>query len=151
MKFAKLFLVLAAVAMTGQFANAQELSQHDQLKIAVQETCPVSGQKLGAHGPPIKTKIGEEEIFLCCKGCVQGKVNQQHWATIHGNFGKAQGICPVMENKLPANSKWTIIEGQIVYVCCPPCIKKIVADPATYLQKVDELYTASLRNRQQPR
>ena len=25
--------------------------------------------QLGAHGAPIKVKVGQQEIFLCCKGC----------------------------------------------------------------------------------
>ena len=129
-------------------ASAQELSQHDQIHIAVQEICPVSGQKLGDHGAPLKVKVGEEALFVCCRGCLNGKqVNPQHWATIHANFAKAQRICPIMKKELPANPKWTVVEGQIVYVCCPPCIQKINADPETYLKKVDALYSASLQAR----
>jgi hypothetical protein len=75
---------------------------------------------------------------------LQGKINQKHWATIHANVAKAQAKCPVMDKALPKNPKWTIVKGQIVYVCCPPCTKKITADPKTYLQAVDKLYTASL-------
>lgn len=144
MKTATFALVTVLLGLSLQ-ASAQELSQRDQLHIAVQEICPVSGQKLGAHGAPIKVKIGEEIVFLCCKGCLQGKVNPQHWATIHANFARAQGICPVMKHKLPENPKWTIIQGQIVYVCCPPCTKKVAADPAAYLRQVDKLYAASLQ------
>ncbi len=96
-------------------------------------------------------KIGKEVVFLCCKACLQGKVNPQHWATIHANFAKAQRICPVMKHELPENPKWTIVEGQIVYVCCPPCTEKIKADPKAFLRKVDDLYTASLETRRQTR
>jgi hypothetical protein len=149
MKFSKFVLALATASLGFcSMASAQELSQRDQIHIAVQEICPISGQKLGEHGAPIKVKIGEEIVFLCCKGCLQGKVNPQHWATIHANFAKAQRICPVMKHELPENPKWTIVEGQIVYVCCPPCTKKIAADPKTFLQQIDELYLASLQARQ---
>lgn len=145
----KFFPFAMAIALAFCAAvSAEELSQHDQLHIAVQAICPVSGQKLGAHGTPIKVKIGEEIVFLCCKGCLQGKVNPQHWATIHANFAKAQHICPVMKHELPKNPKWTIVAGQIVYVCCPPCTKKISANPSKYLRQVDELYAASLQARQ---
>ncbi len=133
--------------------SAQESSQRDQqrrdqLRIAVQGICPISGQQLGSMGTPIKVKVGEETVFVCCRGCLQKQINPQHWATIHANFAKAQRICPVMKHELPKNPKWTIVEGQIFYVCCPPCTKKIAADPKAYLQKLDELYTASLRARQ---
>ena len=111
----------------------------------MQKICPVSGQQLGAHGPPIKVAIGQEEVFLCCKGCLKGKVNPRHWATIHANFASAQAKCPVMKKKLPKNPKWTIVAGQIVYVCCPPCTKKIASNPEPYLRTIDAYYTASLR------
>ena len=145
MKNVRVFLVVAMIAGLGQIANGQELSQRDQLRASVQGVCPVSGQKLGEDGAPIKVQVGKETVFLCCKGCLKGKINAQHWATIHANFAKAQGICPVMKHKLPKRPKWTIVEGQIVYVCCPPCIKKLEADPKTYLRKLDELYSASLQ------
>lgn len=147
MKYLALALVIVVVG-SRSIASAQELSKRDQMHIAVQEICPVTGQKLGEHGAPIKVKIGEEAVFLCCKGCLQGKVNPQHWATIHANFAKAQRICPVMKHELPENPKWTVVEGQIVYVCCPPCTKKVAADPKTFLQEIDNLYLASLQARQ---
>ena len=146
MNFTKHFLTTAVtIIATTQMAGAEEPSKRDQLKIQVQAICPVSGQKLGDHGAPIKAKIGKEHVFLCCKACLKGKVNPKHWATIHANFAKAQRICPVMKHELPKKPKWTIVEGQIVYICCPPCTKKIAADPKGYLTKIDELYAASLK------
>ncbi|WP_291166092.1 hypothetical protein [Gimesia sp.] len=153
MKTFRMILALSLVVVTGfgvqQFAEAQQPqtdgSQRDQLRIAAQQICPVSGQKLGAHGKPIKVKIGKESVYLCCKGCLNSKVNPQHWSTIHANFAKAQHMCPVMKKELPQKPKWTIVDGRIVYVCCPPCTKKIDADPQTYLSTVDALYSANLR------
>lgn len=148
MKNARMLLVVAMIAGLGQIANGQELSNRDHLRAAVQQICPVSGRKLGEHGPPTKIKVGQQTIFICCKGCLKGKISPQHWATIHANFAKAQGICPVMKHKLPAKPKWTIVQGQVVYVCCPPCTKKLAAEPEKYLQKLDELYAASLQGKQ---
>ena len=150
MKYVAITWAVAAMGFC-LVASAQEPSQRDQIHIAVQEICPVSGQKLGEHGAPIKVKIGEEVVFLCCRGCLERQVNPQHWATIHANFAKAQRICPVMKHELPANPKWTIVEGQIVYVCCPPCTKKIAADPKSFLQQVDQLYLTSLQAKKQAR
>src|SRR3989304_8108137 len=124
MKNVAIALVIVATSFSSS-ALAQELSNRDQTLFAVQQICPVSGEKLGEHGAPIKAKIGEESVFLCCRSCLKGKVNPQHWATIHANLAKAQRICPVMKKELPQNPKWTIFDGQIVYVCCPPCTKKI--------------------------
>lgn len=164
MQKARMILMVALMVGVGRLAagedhaghnsghGASQQARHDQLHVAVQKICPVSGNKLGAHGAPIKVTVGEhkEEVFLCCKGCMKGQIDPQHWATIHANFAEAQRICPVMEHELPKDPKWTIVSGQIIYVCCPPCTKKIAADPAKYLQKLDELYTASLRAEQQP-
>jgi YHS domain-containing protein len=140
--------VVSIVLSLTHFASAQDraetLSRHDKLKIAAQAICPVSGEKLGSMGTPLKAKIGEEELFLCCKGCTSKQVSREHWATIHANFAKAQGQCPVMENKLPGNAKWAVVDGQIFYVCCPGCLNKIKADPKTYFTKLDNLYSASL-------
>lgn len=148
MKYFATMLIAALVAATTATVEAQELSEHDKIHIAVQDICPISGQKLGSMGTPLKVKIGEEIVYVCCKGCLQKQVNAAHWATIHNNFAAAQGICPVMENKLSAKAKWTIVEGQIFYVCCPPCTEKIAKDPQSYLRKLDELYLASLHARQ---
>ena len=88
-------------------------------------------------------KIGKEEVFVCCKACLKNKVDPKHWATIHANFVKAQKICPVMKNPIPSKgAKWTIVEGRIVFVCCPPCIPKIEAEPKQYLAIVDKQYAA---------
>ena len=144
-----LLIATAVLVSLPAVTNAEDLSKSDQIRSAVQGICPVSGQKLGSMGAPTQAKIGEEVVFLCCKGCLSGKVKAEHWATIHANFAKAQGICPVMKKPLPANPKATVVDGRIVYVCCPPCTKKIQADSETYLKAVDELYTASLRERPQ--
>lgn len=147
MKYVTFALVIALMGLSS-VGSAQELSKRDQLRIAVQGICPISGGQLGSMGTPIKVQVGQETVYLCCKGCLQKQINPQHWATIHANFAKAQRICPVMKHELPKNAKWTIVQGQVVYVCCPPCTKKIAADPETYLRKIDELYEASLGARQ---
>jgi len=151
MKSAKYrFALVAAMSLGGAtiVANAQDAQPtSEQVRIAVQGVCPVTGNQLGSHGQPVKVKVGEEAIYLCCAGCASGKIKPEHWATIHANFAKAQGICPVMGNALPQGAKWTIVQGRIIYVCCPPCLKKIADDPATYVGKVDALYRKSLHKK----
>ena len=138
------FFVTSCFAAADENAEkVQQLSRRDQLKIAAQQICPVMGKQLGSMGTPIKVKIGEEELFLCCKACQARQVSREHWAIIHSNFRKAQGKCPVMNKELPKAAKWTVVEGQIFYVCCPPCIDKIKADTKTYLAMLDDLYAAS--------
>jgi YHS domain-containing protein len=153
MLFVVALLVGFAPVVSGQEATDADKEQiaRDRLRTAVQKICPVSGNKLGEHGAPIKARIGKETVFLCCKACLQGKVDAEHWATIHANVASAQAKCPVMDKALPKNAKGTVVEGQMIFICCPPCAKKITANPKTYLQKVDQLYTASLKEKQPPK
>ncbi len=135
----------AKVGPTGKTAaHLDNLSERDQLKVAVQKICPVSGKPLGRMGTPLKVKVGGMDTFLCCEGCKAGKVNAQHWASVTANVAKAQKFCPVMEKELPSNAKSTIVNGQLVFVCCPPCTKKIAKEPTKFLSKVDSYYVASL-------
>ena len=147
---ASIAVLLVLTFVSGAFAeDSQEQTQQDkqdQVLMAVQQICPVTGNKLGTHGTPVKVTVGEqkEKIFLCCKGCLKGKLDAKHWATIHANFRKAQGKCPVMKNPINEKSKWVVVDGRVIYVCCPPCIDKIKAEPEKYIKQVDEYYAESL-------
>ena len=155
MKNVKLLLSVALLLGIGQVASGQGAKSdqariaRDKLRAAVQEICPVSGNKLGEHGAPIKVAVGKqkEEVFLCCQGCLKKEINAKHWATIHANIAKAQGNCPVMKKPLPKSPKWTVVEGQIVFVCCPPCTKKLAANPKPYLREIDNYYVAALKSK----
>ena len=145
MKSTTVVLFLAAVVSIGSPAASQETADGaTSVRIAVQQICPVSGEKLGAHGRPVKAMIGEEEVFLCCSGCLKAQVKPEHWLTIHKNMAVAQRICPVMENPLPRHPKWTIVNGRLLFVCCPPCIDDIKADPDKFTKRLDALYAESL-------
>jgi Cu(I)/Ag(I) efflux system membrane fusion protein len=41
----------------------------DEELIAFQKICPVTSAQLGSMGPPIKAKVGEQTVFLCCRAC----------------------------------------------------------------------------------
>jgi YHS domain-containing protein len=43
----------------------------DHAAMARQKVCPVMDEPLGAMGTPIKVTVGEQPIFLCCRGCVK--------------------------------------------------------------------------------
>lgn len=115
----------------------QQQAKSDQLFAAAQGICPVSGGKLGSMGEPVKVKVGEQIAYLCCKGCQGKKIDPEHWKTVQANLAKAQGTCPVMEKPVDATMKSTLVQGRKVFVCCPPCISKIEADPATFLAKLE--------------
>lgn len=147
MKIAAMIVSLVLIGLQTSTGSAQELSDHDKIHIAVQEICPMTGEKLGAHGTPVKVKLGEQKLFLCCKACLEKEVDAKHWATIHANFAKAQGICPIMKKELPEQAKWTIVKGHVFYVCCPPCTDQIAAEPDTYVEQLTALYRKSLEAR----
>ncbi len=143
----KQLLSLFMIALFTNFAAAQsptpaQLSPSDQLLASVQGICPVMGEKLGAMGDLIKIQVEGETAFLCCEDCMGKAINPEHWKTIQANMAKAQGICPVMKRELPENASSTVVNGRRIFVCCPPCSKKIAADPATFTAMVDEKYTA---------
>ena len=37
--------------------------------------CPVSGQRLGLMGKPVKITVKGQEVFLCCDGCEEAIKN----------------------------------------------------------------------------
>ena len=46
---------------------------------------------------------------------------------------KAQTLCPAMNSEI--NKKLFVdVKGKRIYVCCPPCKKKIKADPDKYIK-----------------
>ncbi len=139
-----LLSVLLLIGFTVTTGTAQEKTPDaaDMLQIHVQKICPVSGESLGSMGTPIKVKMGEQNVFLCCEGCKGEKADAEHWKSIQANFAKAQGTCPIMGKPVTAEKKSTVVNGQQIFVCCPPCIEKIKADPATALAKVNASYTA---------
>ena len=50
-------------------AGLGELSHADRMIAEKQEVCPVSGDRLGAMGKPVKITVKGQTVFLCCPGC----------------------------------------------------------------------------------
>ena len=126
-----------AVTSIAQETQQQKstLAEADHLQIAAQKICPVTGEALGSMGEPLKVKVGEQVAYLCCKGCQGKQLNAEHWKTIQTNLAAAQGTCPIMGKPVDATMKSTVVNGQQVFVCCPPCIPKIQADVEGSLKK----------------
>lgn len=118
----------------------------DRLGISAQETCPVSGQDLGAMGGPLRVTRGEEDrLYLCCRGCLPkveaapersfNSVLSAREAT--GDDREAvtsQGTCPISDADLDAMGGPIEVSrgGRSVFVCCPACIPAVKEDAATY-------------------
>lgn len=121
-------------------SDADPLSPMDQLLVSVQEICPVTGEPLGSMGTPVKVQVGQQIAFLCCKGCQGKPIDKTHWQSIQTNIAEAQGTCPIMEKPVDASMKSTVVQGQQIFVCCPPCIEKIQKEPKPNLEKVANSY-----------
>ena len=117
--------------------DAAKSAKLDELLIRAQKVCPVSGQKLGSMGKPVKSALDGHTSFLCCKGCTGKKPNPEHLKTARAHLAAAQEICPVMKKPLPKKPASFVVNERLVFVCCPPCTKKIQADPQKYLSVVD--------------
>ena len=46
-----------------------DLSSEDAKLAKAQGTCPVSDEKLGDMGTPIKVMVGDKPVFICCEMC----------------------------------------------------------------------------------
>lgn len=148
------FLALAVSIVFSGFSFADEPQKEtpeqrrERLRITVQAICPVTGESLTSHAKPVKMTDPEtkEVLYLCCEDCLKSKPDAKYLDKIRNNFAQAQGHCLVMtDNEVSQKSKHGIVEGHAVFVCCPPCIKKMTAAPQKFLAKLDDLYEASLK------
>lgn len=145
-----MFMVFSLVASTFAQTKKEETPEQrrERLRVAVQAICPVSGKSLTDHAKPVKMTNPDtkEVLYVCCEECLKSKPEARYLDKIRSNFAKAQGHCLVMtDNEVSAESKHGIVEGHFVYVCCPPCVKKMTAQPAKYLSKLDDLYETFLK------
>ncbi len=53
---------------TGAEAFA-ELSAEDRTLAMRQKTCPVTEEPLGSMGSPIKVRVKDHDVFICCEAC----------------------------------------------------------------------------------
>jgi hypothetical protein len=138
---------VAAAVWLSQSAGADDKTAHeDELMIAAQKICPVSGEALGEMGTPVKTKIGDQTVFLCCKGCVGKEVSKDNWQKVTANLIAAQGTCAVLDKPLPKDAASLVVNNRQIFVCCKMCLAKIKADPAKYIEKVDEQIEKNLKD-----
>jgi hypothetical protein len=144
------FVLLSSTSFIPAEDSSKETKEQrrERLRIAVQAICPVSGKSLAGVTKPIQmTDPQTKEVFyVCCEKCQTSKSESKYLEKIRSNFAKAQGKCLVMvDNDISVESKHGIIEGHFVYVCCPPCVKKMNASPERYLDELDNRYEASLK------
>jgi YHS domain-containing protein len=73
-KHMKLFKLSILTAIAGLFSVASTVNA--DTGVTVPKTypltkCPVSDEKLGEHGKPVKVTHEGTDVYLCCKSCVK--------------------------------------------------------------------------------
>lgn len=116
--------------------------------IAEQKVCPVSGLALGGMGKPIPVSVGDQTVYVCCKGCInalQSKPEKYLVTAATLNFTSStpadadaialQKVCPVTGEPLGSMGNPIKVTGlsQELYLCCQGCVKPLQKDPQKYL------------------
>jgi hypothetical protein len=60
----------ATFVPTDRAEMAQADAADTAVREVVQQTCPVTGERLGSMGSPISVTVGGKTIQVCCQGCV---------------------------------------------------------------------------------
>lgn len=60
----------AAVSKPKPRVTVVALGEADKAGVEQQKVCPVTGAALGSMGTPIKVLVGDQPLYLCCKGCL---------------------------------------------------------------------------------
>ena len=72
---------------------------------------------------------------------------QEVWAKVRPNLIAVQRKCPVADKLLPEDAAWAVVGSRVVFVCCPPCGRKVEAKPKKYLSVVDGYLDEDALNR----
>jgi len=59
------------LAKPTEAANWGNLSPEDVQLAKQQQFCPLTKERLGHPRPPIKVRIHDRTVFVCCPGCVK--------------------------------------------------------------------------------
>lgn len=122
-------------------------------------TCAVSGEELGSMGDPIIRVVGDREVKLCCKGCIDklAKDPDKYIAKIDKAMADRQRMfypmttCVISGEALTEGDEDIAIEkiyqNRLVRFCCKGCVKDFNEDPTAYLKKLDEAVIAQQSER----
>ena len=145
MKVSK-FCAVAIVAIFA-FAGVGFAEVEIQGDVYSLDTCPVSGEKLGAMGDPVKVNHEGRDVSLCCSGCIKKfeAEAQKYLSRIDAKMIADQidhyplTTCAVADGKLGEMGEpvSVVVNNRLVQLCCAGCEKKLRADPAQFIAKLD--------------
>jgi YHS domain-containing protein len=111
------------------------------------ETCPISGEKLGAMGSAVNVVYQNRLVKFCCNMCPDEfrkdpakTLKKLDEAVIAKQSDKYSATnCPVSGDKLgnmgqPVN---VVVGNRLVKLCCPDCVAAFNKDPQNYLKKLE--------------
>jgi len=113
------------------------------------DTCVVSGGKLGSMGDPIVKLHEGREVRFCCAGCIGAfesdpqKYLSKADETIIGQqlLHYPLDYCIIdTHESVSGNSEeddFSVVGNRLFIYCCPPCDKKVRAEPAKYIEILD--------------
>jgi hypothetical protein len=142
-RWAMSLVIVSLVGIAGATLAAAEHGSHvkdaKKAKIILQTKCPVMGGKINKA---LYVDHGGKRVYVCCKGCIAPlkKDPVKHIKKLESEgvtVAKLQSTCPVMGGKIN-KKQYADVKGKRIYVCCPGCIGKIKADPATYIKKLEK-------------
>lgn len=148
-RYGSVGLMTVAVAMLSFGSFAGDEIRGDVYSLDV---CPVSGEKLGAMGDPIRINYEGRDIRFCCGSCPKlfkadptkfiAKIDaltieqqKEHYAL---------KTCPVTGNELGSMGDPIdkIYNNRLVRFCCSGCDKTFMAEPAKFIAKLDSAVIA---------
>jgi YHS domain-containing protein len=120
------------------------------------ETCIVSGQPLDSMNGPVTRVIGNRAMMFCCAACVP-KAEEKPAAYIEildrvviEKQAKDYPLETCVISGQPLDSMGgpvnMVVANQLVQLCCTACEKKVEADPAGTLAKIDEARQAKAKS-----
>jgi YHS domain-containing protein len=129
--------IVTTALVLGATAPAEAAKKAPELK--PQTVCPVMGGKINKD---LYLDHKGQRIYVCCAGCLAPiKKDPAKYIKKMAEKGEAptkiQTVCPVMGGKINKDH-FAEHDGKRIYVCCPPCIAKIKADPDKYVKKMKD-------------
>lgn len=119
-------------------ASPQKLSLPTTL--VAQTTCPISGEDLDSKEHFVDYE--GHRIYTCCGKCAK-KVAAKPERTAMNMYAEGialenlQTTCVVSGEELEDRDSFVQLYNKTIYTCCNKCKKKVAANPAKYLDKLE--------------
>jgi hypothetical protein len=107
-------------------------------------TCPVSGEKLGGMGEPVRIVVDGTLVQLCCAKCTKQATSESAAMAMKvrdAAFAQQMAkyplkTCVVTGKELGADAVNTMFGTTLVRTCCPKCVAAIEKEPAKFIAKL---------------